>query len=355
MHPGHSLTNLPGKEEKQVDITLSPHELQEYKLLEKQMQDLYVPLARDGVGKHTIKIMALIKQLQRACSGLVHNEEFEYDEDAVTNIIDSATKSAPSEDSQELHCSKLHWLMDKLKDIRDNRPEAKVLIFSQFTSTFARIVAPLTKSGYQFRTLTSDMTMIQRKKALRDFRDDPPTTIFLLSMRSGAVGLNLTQANHVIIMDPCVNKQLELQAVGRVHRLGQRREVKIYRLACKDTIEERILQMHTSGEVVSDSSESAGSLRDDRISLPEARYRNLLGIVQMPPGSEVDAVGVKQEEEGDDDYCEGDGDVLHEEQVDVDEAEGRVYHPVIIIKEEPVGAVFVGSVTSDAAVEEVMF
>jgi SNF2 family DNA or RNA helicase len=68
----------------------------------------------------------------------------------------------------------------------------------------------------------------ERTKALSDFRNDPATTIFLLSMRAGTVGLNLGEANHVILMEPCMNKQLEYQAVGRVHRLGQRREVKVY-------------------------------------------------------------------------------------------------------------------------------
>ncbi len=113
--------------------------------------------------------------------------------------------------------------------------------------------------------------------ALYDFRDDPPTTIFLLSMRSGAVGLNLTQANHVILMDLYMNKQLEYQAVGRVHRLGQRREVKIYRLACLGTVEERILQMHSAGEMVS-AEGTAGSLREDRVTLCKACYRSLLGL-----------------------------------------------------------------------------
>jgi SNF2 family DNA or RNA helicase len=67
--------------------------------------------------------------------------------------------------------------------------------------------------------------MSNRSKALAEFQNDPPTTVFLLSMRAGAVGINLTQANHVFMMDPCLNVALEDQAVGRVHRMGQRREV----------------------------------------------------------------------------------------------------------------------------------
>jgi hypothetical protein len=117
-----------------------------------------------------------------------------------------------------------------------------VLVFSQFTEILERMKRPLEEEGFQHRSLRGDMTMPQRKKALRDFQSDPPTTIFLLSMRAGAVGINLTQANHVIILDPCLNEALELQAIGRVHRMGQRREVHIHRLVMEGTIESRIVR-----------------------------------------------------------------------------------------------------------------
>mmetsp|Transcript_801 Transcript_801/g.1047 ORF Transcript_801/g.1047 Transcript_801/m.1047 type:complete len:256 (+) Transcript_801:1927-2694(+) len=190
---GNTLTDLPAKVEKQVDITLFAQELQEYKKLEQQLQESCGQLEQKFGRANNIKVMAMIKRLQKACFG-----NLRYGEELVdsTNAVYEADTTSP----QVTTSSKLHWLINKLKDIRDNSPDAKVLIFSQFSATFARIVGPLVKNGFQFRTLTSDMTMTQRKKALYDFRDDPPTTIFLLSMRSGAVGLNLTQANHVIIM-----------------------------------------------------------------------------------------------------------------------------------------------------------
>ena len=85
--------------------------------------------------------------------------------------------------------------------------------------------------------------MSKRAKALRDFQNDPPTTVFLLSMRAGAVGINLTQANRVFIMEPCFSPALEAQAIGRVHRLGQKRNVEIIRLIMKDSVESRIQKM----------------------------------------------------------------------------------------------------------------
>lgn len=312
---GHTLTDLPTKVEKQVDITLSTHELREYQQLERNQQSAFLKLSMGSVGDNTFKIMLLIKRLQSTCSGIATHAELgsdcrddeDVDEDiddgdVVASIIsNAAAESVQSEDENDLHCSKLRWLMAKLQVIRESRPEAKILIFSQFIATFARIVGPLTKCGYNFRTLTARMSVQQRKKALYDFRDDPPTTIFLLSMRSGAVGLNLTQANHVIIMDPCVNHQLELQAICRVYRLGQRREVKVYRLACKDTVEERIQQMHASGELVSFKGDSAGCLRVDRISLSMDRYRSLLGLSTAQQHAYIKSVYVKQEQSNGDD------------------------------------------------------
>jgi superfamily II DNA or RNA helicase len=120
---------------------------------------------------------------------------------------------------------------------------AKSLVFSQFTSTLQWLKEELPNHGFQFRTLSGDMSMTKRTKALADFQNDPPTTIFLLSMRAGAVGINLTQANRIFLMEPCFNPALEAQAIGRVHRLGQKRRVEIIRLLMKDSVDSRIVEM----------------------------------------------------------------------------------------------------------------
>lgn len=91
------------------------------------------------------------------------------------------------------------------------------------------------------RTLKGSMTMQQRAKALKNFKSDPGTSVFLLSMKAGAVGINLTQANRVFLVEPALNPALEAQAIGRVHRLGQKRQVEIIRLIVDNSIETRIL------------------------------------------------------------------------------------------------------------------
>ncbi|GMH68636.1 hypothetical protein TrLO_g5881 [Triparma laevis f. longispina] len=142
--------------------------------------------------------------------------------------------------------SKLKRLVQELKRINDNEPGAKSLIFSQFSSTLEWLKQELPKNGFQFRTLSGGMSMTARAKALKDFQGDPPTTIFLLSLRAGAVGINLTEANRVFLMEPALNPALEAQAVGRVHRLGQTKPVEIIRFVVKKSIEERIVKIQTN-------------------------------------------------------------------------------------------------------------
>jgi len=120
---------------------------------------------------------------------------------------------------------------------------AKSLVFSQYSSTLKWLQRELPNHGFSFRTLSGDMTMKQRAKALHDFQHDPPTTVFLLSMRAGAVGINLTQGSNVFLLEPCFNPALQAQAIGRVWRLGQERPVEIIHLVMEDSVEVRIRKM----------------------------------------------------------------------------------------------------------------
>ena len=101
--------------------------------------------------------------------------------------------------------SKLNVLLKELRALHaqddGEGPPAKALIFSNFSSTIEWLKEQLQREGLQFRTLDGGMSMKQRAKALADFQNDPPTTVFLISIRAGAVGINLTQATHVFIMD----------------------------------------------------------------------------------------------------------------------------------------------------------
>lgn len=89
----------------------------------------------------------------------------------------------------------------------------------------------LGRHGFFFRTINGSQSMAQKERALRDFLTDPPTTVFLLSARTAAVGLTLTVATHVYLMEPSLNPATEEQAVGRSLRMGQAKPVRVGALA----------------------------------------------------------------------------------------------------------------------------
>ena len=155
--------------------------------------------------------------------------------------------------------SKVKVLIRRLKEIKESDATAKSLIFSHFQATINWIKTKLTQSGFSFRTLSGDMTLSQRSKALADFQTDPPTTVFLLSIRSGACGINLTQANQVFLMEPCLNPALEQQAIGRVHRMGQKRVVNVWKLVMKNSVETQVMKLQKRKAESTDDDAAAGA------------------------------------------------------------------------------------------------
>lgn len=111
-----------------------------------------------------------------------------------------------------------------------------------------------------------------RRRALEAFQSDPPTTVFLLSVRSGAVGITLTAAQHVFMLEPCMNIALYRQAVNRVYRLGQTSDVVVKTLYIKNSIEEGILKVNREKNAVD---YSAGNINADKGHLREGELEVL--------------------------------------------------------------------------------
>jgi DNA repair protein RAD16 len=156
---------------------------------------------------------------------------------------------------------------------------AKSLIFSQFTSTLKWLELNLPEHGFQCRTLSGSMTLNARAKALHDFQNDPPTTMFLLSLGAGAVGINLTAANRIFLLEPSFNPAVEAQAIGRVHRLGQKRPVVITRLIMNDSVESRMRQVLKDkfGDLKADDA-MVGSINNDKATIFKQEFDLLYGI-----------------------------------------------------------------------------
>ena len=134
--------------------------------------------------------------------------------------------------------SKVEALLEQLADVVAEGH--RVLVFSQFTS-FLRIVRDeLDAAGTPYAYL--DGRTRNREAAIARFRDgDAP--VFLISLKAGGVGLNLTEADYVFVLDPWWNPAVEAQAVDRAHRIGQRKTVMVYRLVAEGTIEEKVMAL----------------------------------------------------------------------------------------------------------------
>lgn len=161
--------------------------------------------------------------------------------------------------------SKFKTLLADLAKCREEDKGAKVLIFSQFTQTIAWLKNEFKRKGINYRFISGDMPMKKRAQAIEAFQKDPPTTVFLLSIRTGAVGLTLTAASHVYMLEPCLNPALEEQAVGRCWRMGQERPVVIKRLYIQNSVEQNILKLlktryssHVNASSCQENSDSRG-------------------------------------------------------------------------------------------------
>ncbi|MCA8960849.1 MAG: SWF/SNF helicase family protein, partial [Planctomycetes bacterium] len=117
----------------------------------------------------------------------------------------------------------------------------KALVFSQFTSYLAILRRMLDHEELPYEYL--DGQVRDRKSRVERFQNDPDVPLFLISLKAGGLGLNLTAADYVYILDPWWNPAVEAQAIDRAHRIGQTRHVFAYRLICRDTVEEKILQL----------------------------------------------------------------------------------------------------------------
>jgi non-specific serine/threonine protein kinase len=117
----------------------------------------------------------------------------------------------------------------------------KMLLFSQFTSLLQLIIPELDKEGIPFEYL--DGGTVDRMKRVDNFNKSPDIPLFLLSLKAGGTGLNLTSADTVIIYDPWWNPAVELQAADRSHRIGQQNPVTICRLVVRNSVEEKILAL----------------------------------------------------------------------------------------------------------------
>ena len=145
--------------------------------------------------------------------------------------------------------AKLDVLLPRLDEVRAEGHKA--LVFSQFTSFLAILRARLDAAKIPYQYLDGDVE--DRAARVARFQEDPEQTLFLISLKAGGVGLNLTAADYVFILDPWWNPAVEAQAVDRAHRIGQSKRVFVYRLLCRDTVEEKVAALQEAKRGLAES------------------------------------------------------------------------------------------------------
>ncbi len=132
-------------------------------------------------------------------------------------------------------------LEELTREITENTGEHKVLVFSQFIGMLKLIRKRMELHGINYAYL--DGKSMDRRESVDRFQNDETCKVFLISLKAGGVGLNLTAADYVYLVDPWWNPAVEQQAIDRTHRIGQIRSVFAYKMICKNTIEEKILTL----------------------------------------------------------------------------------------------------------------
>jgi SNF2 family DNA or RNA helicase len=214
------LSELPPKIEQTLYCELSEVQQKMYEdTLASLKKHVWEEVQTKGFARSQITILAALMKLRQICnhSGML-----------------------PSDIAREEEASgKFDVFFSLLSDtLRDGR---KVLVFSSFVKTLKLLEAELQKRGISYSYM--DGQTKQRSTVINEFTDDPSKQVFLLSMKVGGVGLNLTASDMVVLFDPWWNPMVEMQAMDRAHRIGQLKTVHVYSLITKNTLEERMLSL----------------------------------------------------------------------------------------------------------------
>jgi superfamily II DNA or RNA helicase len=222
------IRDLPAKTEQTLLCEMESEQRSLYDELRAHYREtLLARVERDGLARSRMHVLeALLRLRQAACH---------------PGLVDRKRKGTPS--------AKIDALLPALLEVVSEGHKA--LVFSQFTSFLALVRERLDAAGIVYETL--DGRTRDRQARVDRFQGDASCPVFLVSLKAGGLGLNLTAADYVFLLDPWWNPAVEAQAVDRAHRLGQRRPVFAYRLIAKDTVEEKIVELQAKKRELADA------------------------------------------------------------------------------------------------------
>jgi superfamily II DNA or RNA helicase len=208
-------SDLPAKQEQVLEVELHPKHRKLYQMhLQRERQKVLGLIDDMNANRFTIlRSLTLLRQLS------LH-----------PGLVDTAHGDLP--------CAKIDTLIDQVRDVAAGGHRA--LVFSQFTGFLAYVKYRLAAEGIEYCYL--DGSTRDRASVLNAFKTGS-APVFLISLKAGGFGLNLTEADYCFMLDPWWNPATEAQAIDRTHRIGQTRNVMVYRLIAKDTIEEKVMAL----------------------------------------------------------------------------------------------------------------
>jgi SNF2 family DNA or RNA helicase len=232
----HVAPDLPQKTESVLWCEMNDDQREAYETIKNQVKEnIFVEIKEKGIGKAKLGVLQGITKLRQVCSSprLLKDEN----------------------DFQTSSSVKVNELIDLLTgNLKDN----KVIVFSQFLGTMDLLSQEFTKNGIRFLSFSGSTPSEKRMQLVNEFQDEKSDIqVFLLSLMAGNSGINLTQANYVFLIEPWWNKAVQQPAIDRTHRIGQNQHVFAYNMICKDTIEEKIIQLQNKKQFISDEVISA--------------------------------------------------------------------------------------------------
>lgn len=249
--------DLPDKIESELHTEMTPSQQELYlQVLNEVRPQVFQQVQKRGIRGASISILAALLRLRQICNH--------------PNSID-AFKGIEGYDSGKF------LLLEELLD-EAMAADRKILLFTQFREMMSLIRGLLERKGIQYLSL--DGSTKNRQSLIDQFNDDPEVRLFLISLKAGGTGLNLTAADTVILYDPWWNPAVESQAVDRAHRIGQTKNVTVYRLVTENSIEEKIMLLKQKKEKLVDTLINENAASALKLTQNELQY-----LFQLDPPS----------------------------------------------------------------------
>jgi len=213
-------SELPDKTENMMYCEMENEQRRVYEAYRNEYRSkLLNKIEEDGIGKSKMMVLEGLTRLRQICDSplLLNSDEI---------TINQSVK-----------------IKELIQHISHKTGRHKILIFSQFVKMLGLIRDELAKLNIEYEYLDGKSSSKQREQSVNNFQENDDLRVFLISLKAGGTGLNLTAADYVYIVDPWWNPAVENQAIDRCHRIGQNKKVFAYRMICKNTVEEKIIDL----------------------------------------------------------------------------------------------------------------